>query len=89
MMKRGGVFTPQNKELVSTSRLVREIAKVNGNTIYFTKMFNWCISIGNKITRKIRRAFADDCYDLSLSNYFDFNYCIVPFEKSIEFTEES
>lgn len=68
---------------------MREIAKVNGNTIYFTKMFNWCITIGNKITRKIRRAFADDCYDLSLSDYFDFEYCIISFKKSIELTEKS
>ncbi len=85
----GGVFTPQNKELVSTSDLVREISKVNGNVIYFTKMFNCFIYFGNKITRKIRRAFADDCYDLSLSDYFDFEYCIISFKKSIELTEKS
>lgn len=89
MSKRGGVFTPQNKELVSTSDLVREISKVNGNVIYFTKMFNYFIYFGNKITRKIRRAFADDCYDLSLSDYFDFEYCIISFKKSIELTEKS
>lgn len=83
----GGIFTPQNKELVSTSKLVKEIAKANGNAIYFTKMFNWCISIGNKITRKIRRAFADDCYAIELSNYFNFEYCVVDFEESIRRTE--
>ena len=51
--------------------------------------FNCFIYFGNKITRKIRRAFADDCYDLSLSDYFDFEYCIISFKKSIELTEKS
>lgn len=87
--KVGGYLTPQNKEIVSTSDLVREIASANGKRIRFTKIFNRYISIGNKLTRQVRRAFADDCYDISLSDYFDFKYCVVSFKDSIRKTESS
>lgn len=80
----GGVFTPQNKELVSTADLVREIAKNGGKRIWFTKLFNWAIPIGNKMTRTISRAFGNDCYELSLSDYYDFKYCVVDFETSVK-----
>ena len=80
----GGVFTPQNRELVSTSDLVKEIAKYSNRTIKFTRIFNWFISAGNKCSRKISRAFGDDCYLLELSNYWDFRYCVIDFEESIK-----
>lgn len=80
----GGVFTPQNRELVSTSDLVKEIAKYSNRTIKFTRIFNWFISAGNKCSRKISRAFGDDCYSLELSNYWDFRYCVIDFEESIK-----
>lgn len=86
---RGGVFTPQNKELVSTADLVREIAKCANRRIWFTKLFNWGIPIGNKLTRTIRRAFADDCYSMYLSDYYDFRYCVVDFKESIKITESN
>lgn len=85
----GGVLTPQNKELVSTSELVRQIANVSGKKVVFTKIFNWALPIGNKLTRQIRRAFADDCYVRDLSDYFGWSYCVVDFWESIRRTEET
>lgn len=82
-----GYLTPQNKQLVSTADLVRTIAKVVDHKVVFTKLFNWFIPIGNKMTRQIRRAFADDCYVIELSDYFDWKYCVVDFEESIKRTE--
>ena len=83
-----GYLTPQNRELVSTADLVREIAKVNGHKVWFTKLFNWCIPIGNKITRQIRRAFADYCYVKELSDCFDWKYCVVDFEEFVKRKEK-
>ena len=85
--RRGGILTPQNRELVSTADLVREIAKVNGKRIWFTGIFNWAIGPACKLTRFLRRAFADDCYVSELSNYWEYNYCVVDFKKSIEQSE--
>lgn len=83
----GGVLTPQNKELVSTSDLVKEIAKCSGRKIMFTGLFNWVIGPACKMTRFVRRAFANDCYAPELSDYWDYMYCVVDFEESIRRTE--
>lgn len=82
-----GILTPQNKELVSTTDLVREIAKCNNKKICFTGLFNWLIKPAIKLTKTFRRAFGDDCYDLSISNYWDFKYCVTSFSDSIKQTE--
>ena len=82
-----GVFTPQNKELVSTSDLVRQIALQSNKKVWFTRLFNWAIIIGNKLTKKIRRAFANDCYVQELSDYYGYKYCVVNFKESIRNTE--
>lgn len=85
--KMRGVLTPQNKELVSTAELVKAIAEVNDHKIFFTGFFNWAIAPAVKLTRFVRRAFADDCYVSELSDYWDFRYCVVPFIDSINQTE--
>lgn len=86
--KMSGVLTPQNKELVSTADLVREIAKCSGRKILFTGLFNWAIVPACKMTRFVRRAFADDCYAQELSDYWEYAYCVVDFEDSISRTED-
>lgn len=83
----GGILTPQNKELVSTADLVREIAKANNKKIWFTSLFNWGIKPACRLTRVVRRAFADDCYMRNLSDYWSYKYCVVNFEESIRRTE--
>ena len=83
----GGVFTPQNKELVSTADLVREIAKTNGKHIVFISLFNWIIGPCMSFSKMIRKAFANDYYDQQLSNYYDYEYCIKSFSDSIKNTE--
>lgn len=85
--KLGGVLTPQNKEIVSTVDLVRAIALNSGRKIWFTGMFDWAIGLGCRMTRFVRRAFADDCYAPELSNYWENKYCVVSFEESIRRTE--
>ena len=83
----GGYLTPQNKELVSTADLVREIAEVSRKKILFTKIFNCVLPTGNALVHQIRRAFANDCYISELSDYFDWKYCVVDFKNSIRLTE--
>lgn len=82
-----GVLTPQNKELVSTYELVREIARWHNKRILFTGLFNWTIKPAIRLTKTFRRAFANDCYVLNISNYWNYKYCVVSFEESIKRTE--
>lgn len=84
----GGIYTPQNKELVSTSDLVKEISKNNNHKILFTGVFNWTIPLGMKLIDSIKKAFTDDNYELALSDYYGFKYCVVDFKSSIRLTEQ-
>ena len=82
--KESGILTPQNKELISTADLVKEISSACNHKVLFTSLFNIFIKSGIKINSMIRRAFSDDCYDINLSNYYDWNYCVVDFKTSIK-----
>ena len=83
----GGVYTPQNKELVSTFDLVREIANVKNHQIKYVCYFNWAIPFVMRFFGVVKKAFIDDSYDLKLSNYYNFRYCVVDFITSIKRTE--
>lgn len=83
-----GIFTPQNKELVSTFDLVKEISKVNGNHVWFTGLFNWIIPLSMILFKSARKAFSNDNYELGISNYFNYSYCLIDFSSSIEKTEK-
>ena len=83
----GGVLTPQNRELVSTSDLVKEIANCHQKKIWFTGLFNWIIRPACRMTKVFKRAFANDCYSPVLSNYWDFDYCLISFKESVRRTE--
>lgn len=81
-----GLYFPQNKEYVKTSKLVRMIAKVHGNKIMMTKVFNPVLKLmfGIGIVNKI---FGNLVYEKSMSVNDKSNYRIKTFEESIEFTE--
>lgn len=83
----GGIFLPQNKEIVSTVRLVKEIAKVHHHPLVVLKGLNPFISLLRKKSL-FNKVFGSLVIDPVLSK-FDFEYQIVPFELSIENTERS
>ena len=79
-----GVFHPQNREYTSTTEMVREIARVQGHSIRFTKIFNPLLRLLEKRIRIINCAFADDAYELELSGYFNWEYCVMDFGATIK-----
>lgn len=82
-----GLYFPQNKEYVTTSKLVQTISKVNGNKIIMTKLFNPIIKRMYRLN-VINKVFGNLVYDRSLSEYSKDNYQIRSFEQSIELTEK-
>lgn len=82
-----GIFLPQNKEIVSTVQLVKEIAKVHHHPLVVLKGLNPFISVLRKKSL-FNKVFGSLVIDPVLSK-FDFEYQIVPFELSIENTERS
>lgn len=81
-----GIFCPQNTEYVSTSRMVREIAKAHGKHIHLVGGCAWALNLLSHVTPLAGKAFGSLCYDKSLSDYPK-NYNIVGFEQSIAETE--
>lgn len=80
-----GIYFPQNIEYVSTSQMVKEIAKVNGKNIHLTKLLNPFVFILSKFPGKIggmcNKAFGSINYEKTniISD--------IDFRKSIEETE--
>jgi UDP-glucose 4-epimerase len=84
-----GIFHPQNKEYTSTLQIVNQVSKTYNKKVYTTGLFNPMISFFLNRIRIVNRAFANDWYSMEISNYKNFEYCIVDFKESIRQTEES
>lgn len=82
-----GVFCPQNKEYVSTSDLVCEIARNKGKKMHTTKLFNPLIRLFSKKINMINKVFGSFTYEKELSDCFSWSYCVYDFKESIEQTE--
>lgn len=89
---KGGVFWPQNREIVRTSDFVREIAKAHGKKPWISKGLNWLLPIGacfpGKVGSLVNKAFGSLAVEAELSDAFDGSYQIFTFEESIRQTEE-
>lgn len=88
--KESGLFFPQDKEFVNTSKMVGLIAKENNHKILISSILNPFVVLGKHIPGKIgnlfNKVFGDLYYDINLSNYKE-NYNIKTFEQSIHDTE--
>lgn len=89
--QRAGIFFPQNKELVNTCEMVKEIARVNGHKLCTMSCLKPFVAIGRKMPWKIgelcQKAFGSSYYELEMSEY-DFEYRVVDFQESVRRTEE-
>lgn len=90
----GGIYFPQNKDYVNTTDLVRLIAKAHGKEIKTTRVFNWAVAIGLKLSGPLRKVFGSFVYDKGISSDSESNintkkidYEVVSFEESIIRTE--
>lgn len=78
-----GIYHPQNKEQISTCRLISLMAESRGKKVYPVYFLNPLIEILIPKFRIIRRIFGDDCYELQMSDYHNFSYCIRSCEESL------
>lgn len=81
-----GTFFPQNAEYSSATLLMREIARVRGERIAFTRLFNPVLRLLGTSTL-LRKAFGGIAYQASMSAY-PREYRVVEFSESIRRTEE-
>lgn len=84
---KGGTFWPQNKEYVTTARMVREIAKVQGKTIRLWKVLNPFVKLASVLPGRIggmaNKAFGSLTVDRTLSEQDFQDYQICSLEESV------
>lgn len=81
--KLGGLYFPQEKEYIHTSKLVKDISKAAQKRIIMTNIFNPILKVASRKIRYIRKAFGTLVYDKELSNHFGWAYCVVPYEETV------
>ena len=85
--RESGIFYPQNKEYVNTSKLVKTVAEVYDRKIHTIRIFNPILRVLSKKMTIFNKLFGDYTYSKEMSAYNDFKYCIVDFKESIKRTE--
>ena len=58
-----------------------------GSVLLTPSIFYHIFWIAVKMTRMIRRGLGNDNYTQKLSDYFNYQYCVVSFRDSVEQTE--
>ena len=84
-----GLFFPQNKEYVNTLNMAEIIAHFYGKKILISKTLGGFLKAGRNTFPIVNKIFGSLTYDKKLSQHYDWNYCNVGFEESIEFTEKN
>jgi len=84
---RGGIYCPQNKEYVTTSGLVKEIAAVHNKKIILVPYLNLIFKMGSHFTEYIDKIFGNMTYDKNMTEYENLPYQIYDFRESIRRTE--
>ncbi len=84
----GGTFYPQNKEYVTTTEMVKEIAACHNKKMHVTKAFNFLIYPAGRFLGIINKVFGNLAYEKGMSDYQNYAYCVVDFKESIRRTEE-
>lgn len=80
---KGGMYFPQNKEYMSTSQMVFELAKGQGKGIRLSRALAPFARIACRKVDAAKKAFGNLYYDMAMSRY-GFEYQTISFEESIE-----
>lgn len=81
-----GMFFPQNKEYVSSWKLVREIARCHDHKVRGVRIINPLIRILRKRVRMVSKVFDDLTYDNNMSKIDGLQ--LIDFKQSVEITEK-
>lgn len=83
----GGTFYPQNREYVTTSKMVKSIAAFHHKKLRLTRLFNPVLMLSGRFVGIVNKVFGSMAYEKEMSNYWDNQYCVVDFAESIKRTE--
>lgn len=80
--KLSGLFFPQNREYVRTDRLALLVAKKKNKPLYLSVLCGIGVVLLKPFITTVEKAFGTLIY--KDTEDFDFRYCVVDFEKSVE-----
>lgn len=86
--KAEGIYFPQNREYVNTSKMVKLISEYHGKKVLMTRVFNFVLKRVIEKNSVVNKVFGNLTYDKSISMYHE-NYQVRNFKESIEVTENS
>lgn len=81
-----GIFFPQDRELMCTADMVKQIARQHGKQIYLCNGLQWIIYLFGWLPI-IKKVFGNLTYKKSLSDHFNGQYQVISTNKAIEITE--
>ena len=79
-----GVYMPQDKEYICTSKLVKDIADAAGNKLYLISIFNPIICALSKKMYFFNKVFGNIVYEKKISQYFDGAYRVVNYKEAVD-----
>ena len=79
-----GIYHPQDREYMETSKLVGYMRKVNGKGILYVKKFNPLISTAVKTVSTVEKVFGNYVYVKRLSRYEGIEYQVTDVKKIIK-----
>jgi nucleoside-diphosphate-sugar epimerase len=82
-----GLFFPQNKDYVSTNKLMQLIANQHSITMFSCRFCAFGILALGRRFSVIKKMFGNLMIDIELSSYRNFEYCIYNLEDSIKIIE--
>ena len=83
----GGLYFPQNRDYVNTTRMVRTIASCHGRKMLVIPGFGWLIALAARYVGVAGKVFGTLTYDLSMSQAFA-DAGQMSFEDTIQMTED-
>lgn len=82
--EKGGLYLPQDREIMHTKKLIADIAEAGHHKIHFTKVFNGLLAAMSPKIRPVRKAFGSLEMDINVSGYFNWEYNVVSYEQAIK-----
>lgn len=77
-----GIFSPQNREYVRTDELAKLIAEGMNKKLWISSACGFFVCLMKPFLNMIKKAFGTLIYEETED--FDFEYCVVDFEKSVK-----
>lgn len=80
------ILYPQDKEYCGTLKLMEGLWKARGEKYILSRILAFVVKILMKIKKSgiLHTMFADSVYDLSMSDYYNWEYCIFTFDDAMK-----